>query len=321
MRNPRDDKVHNYRVLENALHLTVKSALGQTYQETYVVVVCQKVPPWSSSYSNHLKFIDVSNSSVFSPNPNTTVDKFFRWAIGSLYAIKELNPGYIMLIDADDYVHNTLASRVMNLKLPSSKDFFMIDKGLNVSLYKRSNGDLELERAFVVDRFDKTCGSCRVFETYKLIATLKKINSNICNKFSEMFRIKHENIIDVSPEPIAWLDSVTTGDKRAVGSLLDTFGRHTHQERHFSYEYLNFVAAAKGCGHGNHSGHREGSVHWKCVIGRMPIQKFMADYSLIGERACKKGLQLLLLDIRYLVFRLVNPFMNPIRRLMRRLKA
>ena len=285
VRNPEDDKVSNYQCIETALHETVRSLTRQTWENTHVVVVCHQVPLWSSDYSNQVTFLDVSNLSVFPPNTNPVrVDKGLKYIIGILYAKKNLNPVLVMPMDADDYVNINLAkSLIWKNHFNKLSDGYMIKKGLHINLEVTPQYSIEYEAAYQIRNFDHSCGSCRIFKSRSLMKRLRSIDTNIAEKFSYWPSKLPNASLKVPEEPVIWLSDRSKSTYHTEDSIVNILGRHINQNAYFKFSSLSLIGAAKGCGHGNHDGPRQGEVHQDKLISDFPIQKFYGEFGVLNE--------------------------------------
>ena len=84
-------------------------------------------------------------------------------------------------------------------------------------------------------------------------------------------------------------------------NLAHAIGRHVAQEQFFRFSDVDWVAAAKVCGHGNHSGPAKGSVHWKRVVRSINGKAFAAEFGLPDEMAPGLGISS---HVHYGLFRL-----------------
>ncbi|KAI9132430.1 hypothetical protein [Acaryochloris sp. CCMEE 5410] len=286
VRNPRDQKVVDYSCIEAVLHETVKSLVQQTYLHTHIVIVCHKIPPWSKSIGSKVTFLNVSNIPTFPPDENPVrVDKGLKYIIGILYAKHNLNPFLIMPIDADDYVNIRLARKLVNKgQFNKNLDGYILKKGLHVNLEIAPDYSVDYEAAYVVREFDRTCGSCRVFKTDALIKSIETIDSDIASKFS-CWPLRSQNAsVTVPAEPVVWLSNISQPHYLSENNIVNILGRHINQSAYFKLVPLNFIGAAKGCGHGNHDGPKQGKIHMDKSIGTISVQKFCSDFGILNQK-------------------------------------
>jgi len=290
LRNPLDKAVNNYALLEDLLKMTVASLSEQTYPNVHIVVVCHQAPQWLSEFGDNVHILNVSGNSVFLPDANATaLDKSLRWIIGAVYALSNLNPKFIMLMDADDYVNVSLADHCFgSISDAGEYDFYLINSGVQVALHIPADGTISFSRAFVVNQFDQTCGSCRVFMADRLRERLlEKVSPLLLEKFSGIFpRTDSVREVVVAPDCVEWLFEASQ-DARKESGFFSTFGRHINQDIEFTYSALEILGAAKGCGHGNHEGHRRGGLHFERIVRKMPMDEFISTFGL--ERIGRKS--------------------------------
>ena len=286
VRNPRDKKVHDYGVIEALLRSTVSSILKQSHSEVHVVVVGHQAPRWADEVESRVHFIDVSHDDVFAPDQNPVkIDKGLRYVIGTLYALHRLRPTLIMLLDADDYVNVKLAEYVLELRHRSPDvDCYMINRGVHAGVSVDSKYNVCVRFAIEVDEFDFTCGSCRIFEAESLRAKLRQIDASIEDRFEEWGPSDATHCIPVGDERLLWFVRATSPCWDERDHLINVLGRHTRQKAAFRVQYVDLVGAAKGCGHGNHDGPRQGAVHWHRATRNVPLTEFLSDFGLPPQR-------------------------------------
>lgn len=289
VRNPQDKKVVNYSCIEAVLHETVRSLTQQTYSPTHIIIVCHKIPSWAGAIGNNVTFLNVSNIPAFLPNTNPVrVDKGLKYIIGILYAKYTLNPGLIMPMDADDYVNVKLASKLANKgKFNKEVDGYILKKGLHIKLQISADYSVNYEAAYLVKEFDRTCGSCRVFKTDALMKSIKAIDIDIASKFS-CWPLRSQNAsVTVPAEPVMWLSDISQPHYLSENNIVNILGRHINQGAYFNLVPLAFVGAAKGCGHGNHDGPKQGEVHMDKSIRTVSAQQFCSDFGILNENYSK----------------------------------
>ncbi|HUF08260.1 MAG TPA: sulfotransferase [Rhodothermales bacterium] len=282
VRNPLDSKVDDYRTIDTLLEMTVRSLFMQTYPNVSVVVCCHGAPDWAEKYPDRLRFLDVSNHDAFRPDQNhVVIDKGLKYVIGALYATTAFDPDLIMLIDADDYVNVELAERLLRVQAGQGLvDGYVINRGLHVRVDVDPGSAIRYEFALMVRDFDQTCGSCRIFDAKRLAARIREIDADIVRRFTVWPSPDARHAVPVPESPVQWLWDVTTGRRERPDNLVNLLGRHTKQHGYFEFRPVDFVGAAKGCGHGNHDGPRGGTVHWQREIGRIPIDEFLSTFGL-----------------------------------------
>lgn len=285
VRNPDDDKVNNYHCIEAVLHKTVESLTKQVYENIQVIVVCHRIPSWSSSLGDKITFLDVSRIPIFPPNRNPVkIDKGLKYTIGILYAQHTFKPALIMPMDSDDYVNTSLAKKLIAKKYFSDKlDGYIIKKGLHVTLSLESNFSMSYGSAYLVREFDRTCGSCRIFKIDSLMKKIRAINTDLEHRFMSWPSKSHDLSIIVPSEPVEYLSNISKDSYFNEESIINTLGRHINQDAYFRLSPLSLIGAAKGCGHGNHDGPKQGVVHGERVISRYPTEKFYHNFGLVEK--------------------------------------
>ena len=290
VRHPQGNKVKDYRSIEAALYETVKSLCRQTYENIHIVVVCHKVPDWSCKNNAKVTFLDINNSPVFPSNAWTQLDKGLKYIIGILYAQSNLNSRLIMLMDADDYVNASLAEYLMvknNFK--KSEDGYIINTGIHVEMEIQPNYTIDYRKAYIVKDFYATCGSCRIFYAQPLYQKINSLDSALKLKFDHWPCPDSNGAIEVSTELVNFLSEVTmdrVNEKNRINqnSIVSIIGRHVRlKNRDFKFLLLPFLGAAKGCGHGNHEGVRQGAIHYSRVTGNLSIDEFLNGFGLDNE--------------------------------------
>lgn len=283
VRNPDDKQVQNYETIELLLKNTISSLCNQRYGSVQIIVVCHRIPEYASQLSDNVTFLDISDSSVFSTGRNPVrVDKGLKYIIGILYAEQHFKPDFIMPLDADDFVHRDLVEHVVSLR-PSSDnniDGYMLQKGVHALLEVEQGKAIRLNQAFHIRDFNLTCGSCRVFIFSRLISRLITDYPALHTHFTYWPERDENKSVIIPGDSIKALDSTTCYQYNHESSLVNALGRHMTQQLNFVFTLLDYAGAAKGCGHGNHDGPLQGSVHEKRIIGVYPIRKFLVDFGL-----------------------------------------
>jgi hypothetical protein len=96
------------RLFEN----TLRSAYHQTHPDFKVIVVCHETPHLSQHYDDRVEIINVDFPPPVQPITELTMqDKWGKLAIGMI-RVGELNPDFLMIMDADDLVSNRLSEFV-----------------------------------------------------------------------------------------------------------------------------------------------------------------------------------------------------------------
>lgn len=282
--NPNSAKISSYQTVESVLRETVQSLLQQTYGDTIVVVVCHRIPEWAASLSDRVRFLDVGDHVTFLPNRNhVRIDKRMKYAIGSLQAIAVDDARFVMLSDADDSVRRDLAEMVRRSHTgrPES-DGFLITRGVHAQI-DWSRQWPAIEGTFEVVRFNKTCGSCRVFDAGSLLAALQTLDQGFMDFACDLGTPDSRGVTTPSSALLDHIDRLTDPIRHDERGIVRVLGRHTRQRDFFRFTILDEPLAAKGCGHRNHDGRRHGEVHWKRITGFVNPQKFIDDFGLASN--------------------------------------
>lgn len=283
--HPQGNKVSNYHHVEIALKQTLKSLKRQTYRDVKIIVVCCQIPSWADQLGDNVYFLNVSQTDIFAPNRNDVrVDKGLKYILGILYAAINFKPSLYMLADADDYVD----TRIADYSLQSLKgqfgdnlvDGYLISKGLQVEVSVPTEGELTYQNAYLVRKFNASCGTCRIFKAESLNHKLLNVHSNIFEASKQWLAHRQENKILVPSQASIWLDSLCNNHYLEKWHIVNILGRHIDQEDHFNFIPFPKVGAAKACGHGNHDGPRKGSLHQDKIIGKLPIDLFKGNFGI-----------------------------------------
>ena len=184
-------------------------------------------------------------------------------------------------MDADDYVNITLARNLIwRSRFSRGIDGYMVKKGLHVNLRITSEYAIKYEAAYQIKGFDQSCGSCRIFKAEALVRKLKAIAPNIIEQFSQWPAKVADSSITVPVEPITWLSDISKSTYLTEDSMVNILGRHIHQKDYFRFSKLSLIGAAKGCGHGNHDGPRQGEIHQDKLMGEFPLAKFYREFGV-----------------------------------------
>lgn len=279
VRNPLDSKVHDPAGLYALLDRTVTSLLRQTHVNVRVIVVSHgALPP--GIRDERAVCLDVSGAPVFRPDAHDVrMNKGLRYAIGSVYALNVCRADFVMPMDADDYVHVDLAAQVGRLGGRLDRhDGLLIERGVHVQLSVDACHRVSYHQAFLVDRFHMTCGSCRVVRASAMRRVLTRLDPNVEERLSSWRRIDDARVV-IASDAVAWLETraLQSADHR---ECIDVLGRHVRQEAHFSFLASTLLGAAKGCGHQNHDGPRQGAIHYDKVRGSLEISTFRGMFGL-----------------------------------------
>lgn len=155
LRHPQNSS--DYGRVEALLHDTIKSVTAQTSDDYVVIVVGNKRPELPLPDKTH--FVPVDFPAPAPPTGAKTARAPFVWDKGTkigigLIAARSFDPDYVMIFDADDFVHRDLAGFVA--RNPPSAGW-VINEGW---MYSRGKGAYRRQR-----EFNRTCGTCFILPT------------------------------------------------------------------------------------------------------------------------------------------------------------
>ena len=279
--SPHSANVEDYKVIETLLKGTVKSLLNQTHPEVSIVVVCHQIPVWARSLDGRVRFLDISANDDLRPGIPMLLDKGAKCILGSIYADRVFGPRLFMLADADDLVNVELAERLLATTLPDdSFDGYLITNGAETKIRVTEDDRLQFQFAIVVSQFDRGCGTCRIFESDRLNPRIRESYPKLQRRFDDWKPAHDTNTETVPEELLRALWAETESDYENFEGLVRAFGRHWKQSPAFKFVELDFVAAAKVCGHGNHAGLNGGQPHWSRELRSLPLEEFRARFGL-----------------------------------------
>jgi hypothetical protein len=271
VRNPGDSKVRDARWLDVLLERTLESLLAQRHPHVAVITIGHGPGPRPPD-DPRLVRLDVSDSDVFRPDARgVQIDKGLRYVLGARWALDVYRADLVLPMDADDYVNVELAAALAGAG-PTTKDGWLIDRGVHVGVRLEPHYRLGYDGAFVVDRFDQTCGSCRVFEADALARFIDAIDPALAPAFAPALE-RRGGALRLPPPLIAEFERRATG-RADRHEKLHVLGRHIRQQSHFDFARCELLGAAKGCGHCNHDGPRQGGVHHEKVIRTLDLSTF-----------------------------------------------
>lgn len=284
--HPDGQKVTNYHDVERLLRETIASVLAVNDVDVSVVVVCHKRPDWAQACPPQVTFLDLGGHPGFAANRNDVrVDKGMKYIAGIWWALERIKPDVLMPMDADDFVHQRLASRAIDmLKQHPDRDGTIITEGYHVLISPEAE-TIALNAAFRVKRFNSSCGSCRVFDA-GFIA--RKISQDV----PALDRLTGAS--DTGSLPQKALDHIVAyGDAAQFDDdgFLMTLGRHVRQDVQFNLIPCDLPLVAKGCGHGNHDGHRGGDVHWHRITRLKSVRRFRREFGLAARESISNKVQ------------------------------
>jgi hypothetical protein len=164
LRHPQNSA--EYARVEELLKTTLDSVTGQTTDEFVTIVVGNRPPAFDMPSRTHFVAVDFPPPSVHN-GPRTPM-KSFVWDKGTkigigLAAARDFNPDYVMIFDADDFVHRDLARFVAENPGPPG---WVVDRGY---MFSRARNVYRRQPAF-----NRVCGTCHIvaYDTYAVPATL-----------------------------------------------------------------------------------------------------------------------------------------------------
>lgn len=275
--HPGAQTVSNYADVERMLHVTLSSICGQSRDDVYTVVVAHRLPDWHAEFEGRVSFLTVTDDERLPiRHPERHLDKAFKLALASYYAIDQLAAEQIMMMDADDFVRRQLAEEAMSGAWPvQDGDGWIITRGYNAIVNVDPSVPV-MSGAYEVRAFDGLCGSCRVFKSTKLVALLEKLMPNTHRSrdlISETIStdLLDQVFLDLDPE---------FGNE---GSLIRLMGTHRSQELWCTLKPVDKPLVAKSCGHGNHTGPRQGDIRWHRVVREVDVAELVSGMGLEGS--------------------------------------
>lgn len=134
------------------LNSMLASFSNQTSKNFHHLIACHEIPPIAKEFESFVTFIQLSTP-IPKNRSEMLLDKGMKkQAIGCYLRNANFN-GYLMLLDAVDFVHKDLVK--YSLK-DGDKNGYLINKGC--MCYQGSKKII-----FVNENFDKQCGSCAIF--------------------------------------------------------------------------------------------------------------------------------------------------------------
>lgn len=276
--HPDGKKIGDYNVVERILRETISSLEAQTHDDVNIIVVCHKKPEWADQCGDGVYFLVIGDTPAFAANRNhVQIDKGMKYTIGSVFAIDRLKADKVMLMDGDDFVHRDLANRLSADTAPSAgMDGYLITGGHH-ALVQPADSGFTIQAVYEVIDFNKTCGSCRVFFASELARHLQRFDPEI-SKIEPMIPGGH--VVDLPDEVIEHVEATSSLEEEQPSSLIRLLGRHVRQNTYFDFAALEEPLAAKGCGHGNHDGRKQGDVHWARIKKLTNGKKFIEEFGL-----------------------------------------
>lgn len=275
--HPHGPGVSNYLGVECLLRMTLASLSSQTAPRTAAVVVCHKLPEWHDEFE-HVRFLVMPEDSRFPIKyVHRHIDKSIKLVAGSLFALNRYSPKYIMPIDGDDLFRTDLAEIALSAAaLADDEDGWIVTRGFNLDLF-RDEDRLAFRAAYSVNYFHRHCGSCRIVSGRSVRRVLTQIAPNASSMDVEITNSETQELSN------AYVDALFEDADPAFpdfGSRFRLFGDHMRQDTVFRLKHMPIELACKSCGHENHVGPRQGSVHWHRVTGRKDLDIFISDFGL-----------------------------------------
>jgi hypothetical protein len=120
----------NWQKVSEVFENSLRSAYSQIDPNFKVIVVCHEIPILTDQYDERVEFIQVN----FPPptelvTQKTMADKWRKLAVG-MVRVGEINPDFVMIMDADDLVSNQLSQYVNAHK---SANGWMLRRGYTYS--------------------------------------------------------------------------------------------------------------------------------------------------------------------------------------------
>ena len=276
--HPKGQHVTDYSIVERCLRATLTSLTAQSHHNTRVVVVCHQAPEWAADFQDSVNFLTIGDHPAFAANLNDVqIDKGMKYAIGALYAQNLLDAELIMPADGDDFMHSNTAKFLMAKNGPTpGRDGFIFSNGYNACLFPHPN-DITLTAAYKVEKFDLTCGTCRVFLSSSLRSHLNSFDPEFCEMAD---RFLNGTVAEVPNKMLTRIAETTSLSQSQPDTLIRLLGRHVDQAPFFDLAPLKEPMPAKGCGHGNHDGPLDGDIHWHRVRQVANPNTFLTDFGL-----------------------------------------
>lgn len=281
VKSPANGTSNDYRVVENLLRASVESTLRQTRPDILIVVCCHVIPDWADSCDRRVHFLDVSLQGGISGEQERIVDIGRKRLLGALYAWQMSRPDYLVMSDADDYVRVDLGERLMTMPpAGGSSDGYRIVRGAETQVRLDRALSVRYNFAIEVGGFDVLCGTSRIFRTDSIVSRVRSEFPKGFFSFTEWCEDSTSRIRAVPRSVLEAFSTEAAAGRRGAHELVQVLGRHVRQAPYFDLEQLDFVGAAKACGHGNHAGPNLGRVHWQREIRPIPLQDFRTTFGL-----------------------------------------
>jgi len=102
----------NWERVASLCESSIRSALQQTEPSVKVLLICHEQPPFGKRFDDRLEIISVDFPPPSPTYAATMEDKWRKLHIGMMRA-GELQPDFVMIMDADDLVSNRLAEHTL----------------------------------------------------------------------------------------------------------------------------------------------------------------------------------------------------------------
>lgn len=278
--HPNRRNVTDYALVEQLLAASVRSYLSQSAIRAEVLILCHQRPDWP--VDPRINFVLFSDVRIL----RTVQDKGIKYFVGASMVAGD---GLIMLADADDFARHDLGERALDRM--GRADGVILKEGYH-ALIDTQQTQPRLGAVFRVRGFSAGCGTCRVFRAEALAPHLRAFSVDVIKTGDDVYELSGATKLGIQ--------SLLSADI-SKDHIIRALGRHGNQSKHFNLKRISGPLAAKGCGHGNHAGHRSGDVHWHMIGGlksrRAFCREFGVDLALAptNYRATWQGLTSMLL--------------------------
>lgn len=194
LRHPQNSA--DYSRVEDLLKETLDSVTAQTSEEFVVIIVGNKKPDFPLQEKVH--FVPVDFPPPAPPTGPRTERAPFVWDKGTkigigLAAAREYSPDYVMIFDADDFVHRDLAAFVA---ARPGHPGWVIDRGW---MYSRARNAYRSQ-----SEFNRTCGTCHIlpYSAYGVPASVDV--SSTQDQVAAAFGERLEAMLGAHREAVAW---------------------------------------------------------------------------------------------------------------------
>lgn len=194
LRHPQNSA--DYGRVEELLSETLDSVSQQTSDEFVVIVVGNQAPAFDLPDKVH--FVPVDFDPPAPPTGPRTDRAPFVWDKGTkigigLIAARQFDPDYVMIFDADDFVHADLAAFVESRPGQAG---WVVDRGW---MYSRSRNAYRPQ-----NQFNRTCGTCHIlpFDSYEVPTDLDITATQ--DQVAEAFGERLEAMLGAHRHAVEW---------------------------------------------------------------------------------------------------------------------